>query len=225
MHHLWGMPYLTSDNDTYALPRMTHNFFFIRNPGSVRRAGFPSWSWAGWTHALLWAPAPGSTWRGDLQIAVELRSGSVVAWTEYSASHQFYTQNTDMLSQFIHINGYLISIRNVRRVSHEPYHSVLEFEHTDEIFLSCYAADRWLPLYELTKGQSPGQYALWRPSSLTPTTENGHSLSIPHLLLRNLGEHWECVANVSHGAGYKDRDGRTIEQGSWPGDLQVIRLG
>lgn len=53
MHHLWGMPYLTSDNDTYALPRMTHNFFFIRNPGSVRRADFPSWSWAGWTRTVM----------------------------------------------------------------------------------------------------------------------------------------------------------------------------
>lgn len=164
-------------------------------------------------------------WNMDFQIAVELRSGSTVAWTEYSASHQFYTQNTDMLSQFIHINGYLIPIRNVRRVSPESRYLAVELEHTDEIFLSYPEYRGRLSTYEQIKGQTPGAYALWRPLSLTPTTENGHSLSIPHLLLRNLGEHWECVASVSHGAGYKDRDGRTIEQGSWPGDLQVIRLG
>jgi len=101
VYHMWGMPYLRLDRAASALPTMSHSLFFELTNKSVRRTDFPSWSWTGWTHSVGWVEYQISSyvnWHMDFEIAVELKSGTILDWHPYSSSQDFYAQKIETLS-------------------------------------------------------------------------------------------------------------------------------
>lgn len=223
VYHLWGMPYLKLGHAAFDLPALTQSLFFKLSNESVRRIDFPSWSWTGWTHFVTWHGASQDNmeldWYMDSEIAVELKSGDILSLHEYSSDHDFSAKSIEELSHFIHIQGYLVAIHGLERGDDD---SDMKFDLANEIYLS-YRQTPWeLCLPEGIIGQSLEGYALWRPSLLTGDFIRW---SVPHILLRNMGEYWERVSSLALQARYKDSDGQYIKRESWPGDLQTIRLG
>lgn len=225
VHQIWGMPYLEPEVAASELPNMAYSLFFETNNKALRRTDFPSWSWTGWTQFVDWSDVSFSGWVVGSPIAVELESGSVVSLDRYLADPSFNKQNNEILSHYIHVQVFLLPIRDVRVLDVETYELEVVFELLDGIFLSCYGTSHRMSVIEQVKSQSVAKYALWRPASLVPQKKGIRSWRIPHLLIRNTGEHWERVANMSSGAKYKDRDGKILEQSAWPGELRTIRLG
>jgi len=124
----------------------------------------------------------------------------------------------------------MILIQSMRRVPGNLGYMDVEIDLANEMSLSHPEVTRRLCLPEGIIGQSLEGYALWRPALLVPrkgSTATDSSLwHIPHLLIRNVGDHWERLVTVTFISQYKYRNGETIQdQNLWPGNLQTVRLG
>lgn len=226
VHHLWGMPYMKTGSDSPLDPTMTRSLFFEASKQSVRCTKFPSWSWAGWTGRKDWSLVLEMMWSSTPQlcVAVELTTGLTMTWEELHTSDEVYKRHTDKLSPFIHIQGHLIPIIGVKQDDRDEEHMVTDvtMQLADEVTFG-YCEFDWEPsILDHISGVSIDEFLVLRPL-LGATPE--YSADVPHLLIRNIGDHWERITNVSCLAKYKDRDGKTIDREFWPGTLQTIRMG
>lgn len=226
VHHLWGMPYMKTSLSSPLDPAMARSLFFRTLRGSVRCTEFPSWSWAGWTGRKNWPPTWERMWSSisQLCVTVELTTGLIVTWEELHTSDEVYKRHIDKLSPFIHIQCHLLSIIGVKQDDRGEESKVTDvtLQLADGVTFRYAEYDWELSVLDLISGVSIDEFLILRPP-LGATPE--YPPRVPHLLIRNMGDHWERITNVSFLAKYKDRDGKTIDREFWPGTLQTIRMG
>lgn len=100
-----------------AFPTLQQSLFFNTTFAKpVRRKGYPSWSWVGWSGLILCIDelrgAPQAC--HDLQIATELASGRLISWDGYRRDHDKFNNRSDNPSRFVHVQGYISPVRAIR---------------------------------------------------------------------------------------------------------------
>lgn len=81
---------------------------------SIRRPGFPSWSWTGWFGPVRWGFEE-DKWKSlqvdpDVTLSVELRDGQIMDWDTFQRSYDKLSKWSG-LSNFIHISAWTTPIR------------------------------------------------------------------------------------------------------------------
>ena len=123
VRHMWGMPYMSTHEGVDAgrkarLPSLWVSLSFT-NSGRVRRKAYPSWSWLGWSVQLsrsvelLWSSDYDWSQNGAafvLNIWPELVSGSVISWSDFEKNYEGQTRHADPPSRFIHVQAYMSPI-------------------------------------------------------------------------------------------------------------------
>lgn len=227
VRHVCGLPYIASSHHQSpsllepGYPTLHLSLQFATQLHSVRYHGFPSWSWAGWTGTKSWEIAGKQIARPPLPvvldltfesgIAVEFAPNLVVHWDKYQAEYDtIWSQKTDII-KFIHIRAYMVPIIRCRRISYaQSWVEILDLLSPSGVRMVIQVIDTELHNFE--------QCAILR---FPYSRHDGNWL--PHLLIRNIGTHWERVASFI--GSYRDEEGTVFDDRPWPGTLQTIRLG
>jgi hypothetical protein len=113
MHHLWGVPLFSWPNLFRATLKATSNIHHSRTQKLVqglwwqssgetqRRYGFPSWSWTGWTGAVVFTRW--GEFLKEIHVLVEMKNGDLVDVEQFEGLAKGFTQYQTILQPNLHI--------------------------------------------------------------------------------------------------------------------------
>ena len=125
-HHYWGLP-IEYKPENYGVeankwpkdpePSLAAGFarslLWASDSPSIRRSGFPSWSWTGWLGCIS-SSAWHETYPSDLQLEVnfwiELQDGSIIVFENFYNGIKL-RQTFSRFSYFLHIEAWTIQMR------------------------------------------------------------------------------------------------------------------
>lgn len=183
VRHIWGMPYMSAHEgfDAGRETRQPSLWFSLSFGGflhNARRKAYPSWSWLGWFMPSgcggEWLPNAGAF---VLDICPELVSGSLISWSDYENNYDGQTRHEDPLSHFIHIQAYMSTIVSL-------VWGIMEL-----------ADGTKLQLFDLEPDGERVEHCAEKLLLIHMPLHFNHDAQ--HLLVQDLGDHWERVDFLS----------------------------
>lgn len=209
-----GMAFATTQR-LEVVPTVQYSLLFNTDHDSTRCNTFPSWSWAGWTGRKWWSF--GRWPRNDIhdiffEVAVELASGHTISWREFQIRYDTLSLQSVSSIKFIYIQVYLVLILGCTQPTDS---NALD----GSIYLQdglCFRTPLLTDLKHIADMGNIEECALLR--FFCPFD----SFSVPHLVMRKKGTHWERINKID--GCYMDRN-EFVDPSLWPGVLQTIRMG
>ncbi|KAL2130546.1 hypothetical protein VTI74DRAFT_6244 [Chaetomium olivicolor] len=142
IHHCWGVPSLlfyseTAPSETLFVDGLCWSTYRAHS----RRAGFPSWSWAGWYGPVSWPsyfyktdPCEAFKPSDGIELRFELGDGRVVPWQETQAAIRQAESQAASLSTVVHISAWTtpIRMRSLKKDSKSPrLETAPKIKHTE----------------------------------------------------------------------------------------------
>ncbi|KAL2066388.1 hypothetical protein VTL71DRAFT_2459 [Oculimacula yallundae] len=247
----WGVPIMkyVQDNETMAIKtvRSSKEAFIdgilsFNIESSLRRQGFPSWSWTGWygksdAAALVMrqvemreVDAPSiSQPSEDVNIWIEYRDGERYEWSQVSEDR---LRHNILYAPFIHIEAYAINLAisylDEFRSSCYPYPQNTERVRTNKVGLlysSFSVSENYTDYNEVHLRDKAAEDELTTTSTPTAPTIGvllghlGHlelikqGFQTPLLLVRSKGTNYECIGTTHIGGG-REKAYRKCHHGS-----------
>ena len=179
VQHIWGMPYMSAHESSGVgretrQPSLWLSLGFQGFHHTTRRKAYPSWSWLGWRTPSVyyndWLPNAAAF---ILNIFPELVSGSVISLSDYENNPDGQTRHADPLSHFIHVQAYMSPIVSTIGNSLDLADGT-KIPYADWELVEC-CAEKLLLIHMPLR---------W-------------SHFARHLLVQDLGDHWERVDLLS----------------------------
>jgi hypothetical protein len=235
VQHLWGIPYPDQDQGSpspNSPVRMQRNCFLRslvwETPTcSTRRSAFPSWSWAGWHHAIKMRDCcwdnHGGVWSWytivdkNFSIQVERKDGTLIDWafceeiqqpsfTSTTRTSCLSLLNDQEVSRFLHIDTYgsrILHVKNTR----SPGFATLELASSDK---RCWCGIKLQMDLKDCSTKTHDLYVLHMP------WKNSEWM----IVVQNLGDYWERV-----GLAALDKYQYGIDESEIKKTRMKIRLG
>ena len=106
IRQVWGLPF---SNAMFA-PNTATSLLWIGPSSSIRRRGFPSWSWTGWECKVYWRDFVTSEQADDIDVSLELCSGLLISLDDYQNYYESANFGAGQLSIYIHIDAYVTPV-------------------------------------------------------------------------------------------------------------------